>query len=422
MKATTVLAVAIGAMVIGTGILVAYGPNSPILGASSSGSTSSSNFTSSSVGTGDQGTTMCTSQTSSVGAVGPCAFNGSFFQAPQHDLFQSQGLWWTFYSDGSDLIFRTSSTGAVWSKPAVAREGPGVFAVWEQNGTLYYVGSALVENHTTSHFSYRYGALEKNGTVSWGGAEVSVQTTFPLSSYFNAIAVDTSGNVWAAGTVANSTTSLEVYRNSGLGSNWTMVKAVGGGLESSIGTLVPLRTGMALIYGGFPDSCCASSPVRITTTTDGGATWSSPVSPPSQDYYMSYASAVGIGDTVYFVAPTLSEGLLFWNFTIGSNETSPETVLAPTPVADSLSESGGVLVAAYSYNTSVYVRESGDRSHWTNASLVSRDGTYASLMTSTFSGDYGLLWNGAVWRGSEEIGNYARFYTIAQSALSELTR
>jgi len=340
------------------------------------------------------------------------SFNGSFFQSPQHDIYRSQNLWWTFDSTEGGVVYRTSPDGIEWSQPTAILGTVAAFASWVKGDMLYYTASTRPGNVSSPYFLYGYGVLYPDGSITWGASQTQVPTEYPLSGYYDSIAVDGSGDVWVAGTVASSTVGLEVYRNSGNGTSWVLTHVVSGGFESSIGSLVPISSGMVLLYGSFPDSCCQSSPIYLTATSNEGATWSSPISPPSVTYYMSYASAVSVGDTVYVVAPVQSPwSLQFWNYTYGSNSTSPETSIASNPVSDSLSESNGTLVATYASNGSVFGKESTDLgANWSGPYLLSTDGLYATAMTSTLSGDFGVLWSGAIMEGSVQVTPYAEFY------------
>jgi hypothetical protein len=410
MRLTTVLAAAIVVSIVATGALALANPQT-FLGSGNTLSTSASRLQTAS------------SQTGPVEG----SFPGSFYQAPQHDLFLSQGLWWTFENNGTDVNYRTSPDGLVWSEPVALLTSTFTtqysFAAWVQGDTLHYAAAHIFGNSSTGpapNFLYRYGTLEPNGNISWAVANTQVSTQNHI--FVEAIASDNAGNVWVAGAVGNSTVSLEVYRNSGNDSQWELAKSVSGGYETGYSTLVPLQTGMALLYGGAPNTCCASSPVYVTTTTDGGATWSPTISPPSHDYYMTYSSAVAMGNTIYFLGPSLNSsglssfGLLFWTYTLGSNATSPETAIAASPVADTLSESNGVLVANYVWNGTVFERVSTDLGdHWSAPKVIAENELYATLMTSTYSGHFGVLWNGALWNGNEEVGHYAKFYSVSLS-------
>lgn len=428
MQVSTALAAVIVVSLLVLGVTTLYSPRSgapsadssttsvTMLGPLAPGVTSSTNG---GVASASASTTASGSQSNPADAV-LGNFSGLFLSSPQHDLFRSQNLWWTLYSNGTDVVYRTSPDGVTWSPPILVRTPGADLAVWAKGEMLYYAATEREGNSTTPYFFYRYGELEPNGTIAWSTAETRVQTQYPLSSYYNSITVDDSGNVWFAGTVESSNASLEVYRNSGNGTGWVQTKVISGGLESSIGSFVPLASGVALIYGGFPDTCCQESPIYITVTSNGGVTWSPPVSPPSRDYYMSYSSAVSIGDTIYVVAPTQSDwALRFWTYTYEANSTSPETTIATAPVADSLSEFDGILVATFVSNSTVYERISTDLGiHWSSPLVISGDEPYATSMTSTLSGDFGTLWDSAVVNGSQEVSSYVRFYSASLAAMT----
>lgn len=361
--------------------------------------------------------------------VGNFTTEDACFTTPSRSLFYAQDLWWAFCSEGYGIVYRTSAHGNEWAS-SVAMQSSGstdaqeTFSVWVKGSTLYYVVSGepdAVQNMSGQYFLYRYGNLDPNGSITWSIAEMPVQTEYPTFSR-DTLTVDSAGDAWAAiQTLGNNTINLEVYRNSGNGTAWVRTKVVSGGFESSIPLLVPLSSGIALIYGGGPSTSYPDSPIYVTTTSDEGETWTTPVSPSSPDYYMAESSATSVGDTFYFIGPTLvpSWELQFWTFTIGSNSTSAETTLASYPVADSISESGGVLVVTYSTGNGVYERESDDfGGHWGEPQTISANDSYAISMTSTFSGAYAAIWPGEVWNGSQQVSQYVSFYTAENTMTS----
>ncbi len=186
----------------------------------------------------------------------------------QNKLIYSQGLWWAFYSDGTHIDYETSPDGSVWSSPTVVTSSSDStkgydFSIWTSGSSIYYVLSA---NGVSASFLWRYGTLSSSGAITWSISETSVSTTNTVYSY-DSIITDTSGNVWVAlNTYDGTNTHVEVWRYSA--STWSKVDDISSSLSSDeVPELVPLTTGVALIYGR--GSVTAS--VKIITSATGSS-------------------------------------------------------------------------------------------------------------------------------------------------------
>ncbi|MDA4115293.1 MAG: hypothetical protein OK442_01905, partial [Thaumarchaeota archaeon] len=86
----------------------------------------------------------------------------------QRKTCYSDGLYWLFYSDGTDLVYVSSADGVSWSAPRVVRPSVAGLqdSIWcDSSDHVYYAyadADALADG-----FLYRYGALGANGTVTW---------------------------------------------------------------------------------------------------------------------------------------------------------------------------------------------------------------------------------------------------------------
>lgn len=86
-------------------------------------------------------------------------------ESHQRKIVYSNGLFWLFYTDGTNTVYRTSATGATWSAAttiSAITEGM-YFNVWLDNGYLTYVDA----EGGGSYPHYRLGFLENNGTITW---------------------------------------------------------------------------------------------------------------------------------------------------------------------------------------------------------------------------------------------------------------
>jgi len=80
-------------------------------------------------------------------------------------VFFANGLYWTFYEDGSNTVFRTSSNGASWSSATTVRAGNIGYDFSVDVDTainkVYYVWAS--EGAT---FAHRAGTLNSGGTIT----------------------------------------------------------------------------------------------------------------------------------------------------------------------------------------------------------------------------------------------------------------
>jgi len=134
----------------------------------------------------------------------------------QHKLIYSQGLWWAFYSDGTNIGYSTSPDGSVWSSESILTSSADStdgynFNIWVSGSTFYYVLDAAKQS---ASFFWRYGTLQSTGTINWAISQTSVSTTNTVNSY-DSIVTDSSGNVWVALNTNDGTNAhIEVWKYS----------------------------------------------------------------------------------------------------------------------------------------------------------------------------------------------------------------
>jgi len=123
----------------------------------------------------------------------------------QHKTLEAAGLRWVFYSDGNNIVYRTSSDGVNWSSSSVVRAGGYgyYFDVVYDGAYLHYAyGSSSV-----SSIYYRRGTPLENGSITWSATGQALTET----GLYPSIAVDTCGYPWIG------------YRYSSAGSYWAYV-------------------------------------------------------------------------------------------------------------------------------------------------------------------------------------------------------
>jgi hypothetical protein len=208
----------------------------------------------------------------------------AIFLSYERKVFFAQDHWWVFYSDGVHFVYRTSTDGISWNSPTILASGgytqsSGTFSTWVRGNTFYYVTVPTDVSFPGNFFLYRYGTFNSDGTIRWEVPETSAPTSYS-SAFEDSITIDNSGNMWVAVNTLAGTNNLEVYRHSNSTNTWSMVRKLSGSPGGYHPLLLSLTSRVALVYGTSP-TVTKSSMVNITTTGNGGVTWSPVVSPPT---------------------------------------------------------------------------------------------------------------------------------------------
>lgn len=84
----------------------------------------------------------------------------------QRKVWYASGLYWVFYSDGTNMVYSTSSTGdfGTWSSPSTIRASVlgKYFSTWFNDTHFFYVYSGLLDG-----LYFRCGTLESDGAITW---------------------------------------------------------------------------------------------------------------------------------------------------------------------------------------------------------------------------------------------------------------
>jgi len=132
------------------------------------------------------------------------ADTASLFGTPQRCIIQAQDLFWVFYSDEENLVYKTSSNGKVWSNVIVIRpcETSEYFSVWYDGVNLHYV---YAKPECGESLFYRSGGLGADGNITWNAPEQEVLTSLSEESYYDEyysyffmpfVSVDSAGYPW----------------------------------------------------------------------------------------------------------------------------------------------------------------------------------------------------------------------------------
>ncbi|KUO40634.1 MAG: hypothetical protein APZ16_04455 [Candidatus Hadarchaeum yellowstonense] len=240
---------------------------------------------------------------------------------PQRKSFYANGRFWVFYSNGTNMVYHTSTDGSTWSiENSIRISNNGyLFSVWFDGNYLHYTYAS------NSAIYYRRGTPNSDGTITWSASEQTVSTTY---NYANRpiVSVDSNGYVWVGYYDYDGTNYCPyVIRSGNNDGTWGTTP---GGFPYRLSTtsssswrviVVPLTSGKVLtLYG-------ASEKVRARRWD--GSTWGSEVATTSSIYYGSY-SAVAQGDDVHLVfLKSSSYDIMYTKYSYSSNSFSTETTL-----------------------------------------------------------------------------------------------
>ncbi len=313
----------------------------------------------------------------------------------------ANGRYWLFYSDGANLVWRSSPDSITWGTANVVRASIAgqQDSVWcDSSNHLYYAYA----DFSSSSFQYRYGTLNPDGSISWLIPETSQATTNThAGSPF--ISATSTTDVWVV--VESGGSHIEAWKYSG---TWAKVKDVAETVTSPpAAMLIPLSSSSkkALVYSGNDASTYAT--IYVTTTSDGGNTWSVAVSPASS-YAMFYSAATALGDTLHFAGLYTSGGVRYWNYPLGGSVTA-ETTLHPAdstswPVGITTNGAFNLEVTYGSYQGVFYQMSTSSGSVWSGEQALIRS---ENVVSPTLTSMYGM--NGATVGISWTAGSAAPY-------------
>jgi len=174
----------------------------------------------------------------------------------QRKIFYANGRFWVFYSDGTNIVFRTSKDGTTWSSASTVRActAGDQFSVFFDGTYFHYAYTAQTANVP---IYYRRGTPNSDGTVTWSAAEQTAVAAggTDIGYYAPSIMVATDGRAWIGYRRYDSSAGTRypwVTRNNNVDGTWTAATGFPYQLStfSASGTVVtpvPLTSGYAFV-------------------------------------------------------------------------------------------------------------------------------------------------------------------------------
>jgi hypothetical protein len=245
----------------------------------------------------------------------------------QRKSFYANGRFWVFYSDGTNMVYCTSTDGSTWTSPTTVRTATFgyMFSIWFDGTYLHYAygsGGSLY---------YRRGTPNSDGTITWSAAEQTVSTTYNYTTY-PMVSVDSNGYVWIGyydryydGTnyyyypyVIKSGNNDGTWGTtpSGFPYQLSTISTTGWGVS-----VIPLTAGKMLVVYGY-----GGSVLRVRAWT--GSNWLTEVTTTSSIQGGEYRSEVAQGDDVHLTFLKYSTyDILYVKYTYATNSLGTETTL-----------------------------------------------------------------------------------------------
>lgn len=236
----------------------------------------------------------------------------------QRKVFYMQGLFWVFYYDGTNLVYRTSGDGESWGSSTTVRA-----SVTGNDFSLYFDGDNIQYVFSPSgggNLTYRVGTPQTTGSITWLSSEQ--QVTDDDSGNDPYIACDTSGYPFIAYRNSTLTHYPYVTKSSTKNGSWTTDAGFPYQLSTLDDTdwkisLVPLSSnkiyaiyGWGIDFNGSLYDGLWGANEQVSTISDG--------------YFPSYSSAVSTGTVIHFtyVQATPTANIKYQNYTIASGWTA----------------------------------------------------------------------------------------------------
>jgi hypothetical protein len=151
----------------------------------------------------------------------------------QGRVFKAASLYWVWYTDGTNLLVRTSSEGSSWNYPTMMRATCS-------NGTLFsvsYNGSRFAYAlATSSGLMYRQGAPNSSGLISWDAVEQTVLINGSVQSPL--VAFDSAGSPL----IGYVLTTPYIVKSSSLNGQWTNASGFPYQLQTQAGKMLGISS------------------------------------------------------------------------------------------------------------------------------------------------------------------------------------
>jgi len=191
------------------------------------------------------------SRNAAIVGTSAAAAHDPILEPSQRATFAAAGRRWVFYTDGTNLVFRSSTDGVAWSADTTVRacvKGDR-FAIHFDGTYVHYAYASPVAG-ASGGIWYRRGAPQSNGTITWSAVEQKPAEPGEPGNVFltPSVSVDSSGYPWIVWVLYDDDGPtyrlycIRSYNNDGTWSGAEGGGSLASGMDStSCPRLVPLR-------------------------------------------------------------------------------------------------------------------------------------------------------------------------------------
>jgi len=292
----------------------------------------------------------------------------------QRSNFHAQGLFWQLYSNGVNLVYRTSPDGLAWGAETIVRActDGGLFCVFSNGVRADYVYASGVVGGA---LMYRGGALNTNGIITWAAAEADISRLAFVAAdthHPSFITIDSAGYpvvAYAYYDASEGEYRHGVIRSTNNNGTWLREDAFTTaftGIEANLFRMpiVPLTNRKLYLIISY---------AHLITAATSGCLWvgtsRSVDHPPIASLYRGDAvSMVAYGDTVYYgylKYPTNAIFLLKRDYTEGwgTNETVSSATSSSYPVL-TIDKDTNTVYCFWRRENKIYYKRRGANGFW----------------------------------------------------------
>lgn len=235
----------------------------------------------------------------------------------------ANGLYWFFYSDGTNIVYRTSTDGLTWSAATTVRAcaSGDSFSIWFDGTYLHYAYAS------GGGIYYRRGTPNADGTITWSNVEQAIGTTYG-EAYTPFVSVDSNGYVWIGYYDADGANYYPFVIKSGNNDGTWGTTPPGFPHQLSITADAGWRVSVIPLTAGKMLAVYAYTGVTVKVKAWDGSAWGTEVATTSLIQYGYCHSAVAQDDDVHLVFLKNTEyDILYVKYTYSTNSFGTETTL-----------------------------------------------------------------------------------------------
>jgi len=225
---------------------------------------------------------------------------------PQRKIFRCGSIYFTFFSDGTNMVYYTSSDGVSWtSHPAVVACTSGeYFSIrhYSISGTDYVYYARLASDSSYWYIYFRRGTISGD-TITWGTEYIAYQDSISIYIGIPDVEVTTDNYVWVSFSYRSTYVRTKIYTNanndgSGTWSSSTYIQFGYNIPYDAVSCLVRLTNGKLYVITYNPGATIGVLGKLLNVTWGAVET----ITDPGYPNIGAYWSAAPGNDNVYFVS------------------------------------------------------------------------------------------------------------------------